>query len=139
MKKKPPPPPPFWRNPRNLGVVIGAASAVLVSAGAAAFMLNSPGDFSTTPHIKRVTVTSGSESAAPPHAPSTAAPSTSATTPETSSETSTPESAAPQRTEAPARSRSAPAPSSPRQSPPSTHVELTRNPMSFHPSPIPKP
>lgn len=138
MKKKPPPPPPFWRDPRKLGLVIGLASAVLVSAGAAAIMLNSPGDFSTVPHIKRLTVTpSSGESTTPPHAPVTAAASTTATTSEAST---SPETVAPPQSEAPAPSRSAaPAPSSPRQSPPSTHVELTRNPMSFHPSPIPKP
>ena len=140
MKKKPPPPPPFWRNPRHLGMVIGMASAVLVAAGAAAIMLNSPGDFSTVPHIKRVTATSAGESATPPHAPVTAAAPTSATTSESSSENPTPEPVAPQPSEAaPAPSRAASAPSSPRKSPPSSRVELTRNPMSFHPSPIAKP
>lgn len=135
MKKKPPPPPPFWRNPRSLGLMIGLASAVLVAAGAAAIMLNSPGDFSTVPHIKRVTVTSTGESSAPPHAPATAAASTSAT----GSESPTSEAPAPQSSEsAPAPSRSA-ASSSPRKSPPNPRVELTRNPMSFHPSPIAKP
>lgn len=142
MKKKPPPPPPFWRNPRNLGIVIGLASAVLVAAGAAAIMLNSPGDFSTVPHVKRLSpTTSTGQSTTPPPAPVTAATATTATTSETSPESPAPEQVAPRPSEsAPEPSRAtAPTQLSPRQSPPSMRVEATRNPMSFHPSPISKP
>lgn len=114
-------PPAFTQNTRLLVILIGLASAALVTSAVVLMMLKAPADFSTVPRITRVTSAPSSAGAETPSSAPMTAPTDSATS-ATSSAATTSSSAE----DRPSESEAA----SPAESP----TRRSANP-SFHPTP----
>lgn len=133
-------PRPWYTNTRVLGAAIAIASAVFV-VSTVLLMTSSPGDFRTDPLIRKVTPTATpTEMTAPTHAPVTSARTSSA--PSTTEAPATTEEAGPiGRPSTTSQSAPVAVPHPQHSAAPTAempHLPLSRSPMSFTPSPVPR-
>ncbi len=130
-------PRPRHRNTRVLTVLFAVAASALVVSAVTLAMVNSPADFPTTRPVTKVTETESRPAMSPPPP----APTTASSTVPTTTEMPTAEPTTPLTTSVPHSSHTT-ATTRPHNTVATSEQprsSVTRNPMSFHPSPIPKP